>query len=382
MSSVLFIAGWVAGWLLLWRLPRLEHVTNKSNRANQSSTAHPVIHAATDPRNVSVIIPARNEAANIKRLVASLRAQRPGPAEIVVVDDDSVDDTPLEASRAGARVIHPGCRPPGWTGKAWACHRGAAETNAPVLMFIDADVEFRPGALQALLGECTPGRLTSVAPWHLVRRPYEWLSLLFNIVAVMGTGAATLRRRHIRGAFGPVIVLRRADYERLGGHAAVRAEVADDLALASRAHEAGLELEVLGGGRLISYRMYPDGLRSLREGWVKNIAVGAATTPPLRLVGVIAWIASGLTAVAAAAGNGGLWWLGAACWSVQLGVFARRVGSFPPPAWLLFPVQLAWFLVVFSWSVVRVIVFGSVRWRGRTIPVRRTIWITPIAKHP
>jgi hypothetical protein len=239
-----------------------------------------------------------------------------------------------------------------------------------VLVFLDADVELVPDALGRLLDHSRPGRLVSVVPWHRVRRPYEWLSLLFGVVTVMGTGAATFRRRHVMGAFGPTMVIWRADYDRLGGHAAIASEVVDDLALARQAAGAGMEVDILGGGGLVRYRMYPDGFRSLWQGWTKNFAAGASSTPPLRLLGVVTWIAGGLTVAYSSVILGGFWWLVWLAWSAQLAVFARRTGSFPPPAWLAFPLQLAFFITVFAWSTVRVAIVGTVQWRGRTIDVR------------
>lgn len=362
MRLALLLGGWVAGWLLLWRLPLL------GNQRHQSFLRHATI---SEPRpSIAVIIPARNEAANIAALVRQLHHQRITPDEIVVVDDDSSDDTARQARRAGARVITAGTLPPGWTGKSWACHVGSRSTQAELLVFLDADLDLDPDALHCVLAEARRRRLLSVAPWHVVRRPYEWLSLVFGVVALMGTGAATIRRRHVTGAFGPMLAIWREDYEHIGGHASIGSEVVDDIALARQAAASGIDVDILGGGDLVRYRMYPDGFRSLWQGWTKNFAVGASSTPPVRLTGVIAWISSGLTAAYAAIATGGLWWLVYLAWSLQLGVFARRTGSFPVPSWLAFPVQLAFFTTVFAWSIVRVRVLGTVQWRGRVVAVR------------
>ena len=81
-------------------------------------------------------------------------------------------------------------------------------------------------------------------------------------------------------AFGPAMAISAGAYRRIGGHRVVRGEIADDLALAAAADRAGVPVGSLLGGTHLTYRMYPDGLVSLVEGWTKNLASGGASTPP------------------------------------------------------------------------------------------------------
>ena len=121
-------------------------------------------------------------------------------------------------------------------------------------------------------------------------RAYERLSAMFNIIGFMGVGAASPARDAVaRGAFGPVMVTSRADYDLVGGHASVRGEIVEDIALARRYRSASLAVHAFGGGRLARFRMYPDGLGQLLEGWSKNIATGASTVPFGRLALIGFW---------------------------------------------------------------------------------------------
>ena len=352
---------WSAGAWLLWRIPTCR------SQAKGAPAASP-----------SVIVPARNEATTLPRLLSSLASQHPPPAEILVVDDDSADGTAAVAKAAGATVVTPGPLPPGWTGKTWACHHGAQAATAPVLVFLDADTELEPGGLERLQSEHDRrGGLVSAAPDHVTERPYERLSAFFNLVAMMGVDAFTpLRKRQPRGAFGPCLVTSADDYRRAGGHEAVKGGVVEDVALAHRYTALGLPVTCLGGRGTVRYRMYPGGLGQLVEGWTKNFAAGAGATRPDTFVLVFVWISGCISAAwyvgAALAGGGSLHLAAAAtlyaAYAGQLAWMLRRIGRFGWATAAAYPVPLAFFLGVFSRSLVRTHVRKKVTWRGRSIP--------------
>jgi 4,4'-diaponeurosporenoate glycosyltransferase len=332
--------------------------------------------ARAEAASVSVVVPARDEEASLPGVLRAVAALSPAPAEVVVVDDDSRDRTAAVARAAGARVVTPGEPPPGWTGKAWACQVGATETSGDLLLFLDADTSLAPAALAGLLAaRQAAGGLVSVQPFHAVARPHEQLSSYFNAVGVLASGAF---RRHPSGppmAFGPCLLTSRADYERAGGHAAVRGAVLDDARLARAYQRAGLPVRCALGGQDVTMRSYPGGLGQLVDGWTKNFASGAVDAPTGPTLAAVAWIgvhhAVAVGAAAAVVDHDG-WGLWAAAWvlvAAQLGRLLHRLGSFRWWTWVLFPVPLVFFDLVFARSLVRTVVRRSVRWRGREVRV-------------
>lgn len=351
-------AGWLTGWVLLWRLPGLRDPA-----------------PLAPDRRVSVIVPARNEVDRLPDLLACLGRQTRPADQVVVVDDDSSDGTAATALAVpGVEVVATEPLPPGWTGKAWACATGAEVAHGDVLVFLDADVGLADDALESLLTTWSAhGGLVSVQPRHHVRRPVEVLSLPFNVVAVMGLGVGSLLPpRREWGATGPCLATGRADYDAVGGHAAVRGAVAEDLALAERYRAAGLGVRCLGGGRHVRFRMYRD-LRSLVQGWSKNLAAGVGRTPRVRTLGIALWVTALLSmALLLAEGPGGTATDAAAFGAVyvagagQMALLGRQVGRFGP-AGLAWPVLTVFFVAVFTLSAVRTLVLRRVRWSGRTV---------------
>ena len=344
-SVVAFAIGWSAGWLMLCRPRRLPDV-------------------ATQLRvPVSVVIPARNEGAVIGDLVARLVAQCMAGDEVIVVDDHSADDTAVAAAASGAIVVSAPTLPSGWAGKPHACSVGAARATTEVLVFIDADVTPSGRLLGALADVVAahPDRLVSVQPWHGTVRAYEQLSALFNVTALMGCVTFTVfgLRPRPRVAFGPVIACTRERYEYLGGHAHpdVRSAVLEDIALARRFGHSEL---FVGSATGTTFRMYPNGLGQLVEGWTKGIGIGVDATPWWATVAVGAWV----TSVA------GGWltspWFALAT-MVQLAVLLRVAGGFRWWAVVAYPVPTAWFVVVVVRSLVRRRRGGEVAWKGRTL---------------
>lgn len=361
---------WLTGIWLLWRVPRC--------RADR-----PAATDGTASAPVSVVIPARDEEATLPRLLASLAAQEPPPAEVIVVDDHSSDATTAVAQSGGATVLAAEALPPGWTGKTWACWSGVAIAAHPTLLFLDADTEMEPGGLARVLAENgRRGGLVSVAPDHVTVRLYENLSAFFNVVAMMGLDAFDpLRtRRQPRGAFGPCLITTGSDYRAVGGHQAVRHDVVEDVALARRYTNAGLPVACLGGRGTIRFRMYPAGVRQLVEGWTKNFAGGAASARPLTFLLISVWLSGCISApwhLGAAAMNRGalslpLAALVYAAYATQLVWMLGRIGRFSRTTAPLYPIVLAFFLVVFARSLILTHVRGRVTWRGREI----------VTKHP
>ena len=325
---------------------------------------------------VTVVVPARDEARVIGRALASVTPQLGPDDELVVVDDDSSDGTGAVAADAGATVVVPPPRPDGWTGKTWACAAGAAAATNPVLAFLDADAQLEPGGLDRLVTTQTArGGMVSTYPYHDVPRPHEKLSAFFNTISLMGTDAFTPvgDRRRANGAFGPVIVVDRTDYDALDGHRSVAGEVLDDVKLAQRWAAGGRPVHLYGGRGTSRFRMYPFGLRDLVDGWTKNFAAGAGAARPATVVLISLWISllvqSLCWPVRAALGHGdapaaaGLYLVVA----LQVWWMVRRIGSFGPVTALLFPLPFVVFLAVFARSLVLTALGRPVAWKGRMV---------------
>ncbi len=335
---------------------------------------------AAAPVDVAVVVPARNEERALPSLLDSLAAQHVAPRQVIVVDDGSADGTSrIAGSRPSVTLVEGAALPEGWTGKTWACAQGVARADAERLLFLDADVTLAPDAVGALVAEHDRrGGLLSVQPFHRMEHAYEQLSAVFNVVAVMGVGMASPRRDgRSRGAFGPCLLVGRHDYDRLGGHDAVRGSVVEDVALARRAAAMGIPVHSLGGGGAVAFRMYPSGLRQLLEGWTKNFATGASAVGVGRLVLIGLWVTAALLPLVLAVGAlragsptalavaGVLYLLDV----VQLRIMSRPLGTFGFATALAAPLLAVVFVAVFVRSVWRTAVRRRVVWRGREVPV-------------
>lgn len=362
---ILFAALWPAAWLCLWRIPRCA----RSDRKGQPPAA---------ARDLSVIVPARNEADNLPVLLGSLSDQGGAIREIIVVDDGSTDRTAAIAREYGATVVKAGPLPEGWRGKTWACTRGAAAASGARLLFVDADTWFAPGALPEMLACHDPGGALSVAPYHVVRRPYEQLSAFFNLMMIGGVGAfARVGRRSNRtGMFGQSLLVARSLYEETGGHADVRGEILENLCLADVYRRRNIPFRCAGGRDCFFVRMYPHGVRELIAGWSKAFVRGAGHTPPLIMALLVAWLtgaagAAGLTVAAlflpAPASLQTAACLLYAAYAVQIGFLLRRIGSYHPLAAALYPLPLLFYFCVFSRALVAAKRRQDVVWKGRRV---------------
>jgi chlorobactene glucosyltransferase len=261
---------------------------------------------------ISVIIPARNEARNIRRCVESLASQAYENIEIIVIDDRSTDATPeilsnIQEAAEGIpqetpypplSVIHGSELPPGWAGKPHALHQGYQASHGDWLCFIDADTF----ANSTLINSTYQAALTLQADMLTILTYQElgtfWekviLPLVFTALAV-GFPARRVNDPHSPDAIanGQFILIKRQVYQAVGGHAAVRDQIAEDKAIAVLVKKAGYRL-VLGDGReLARTRMYTS-LNEIWEGWVKNIYLGMQDRPWLLLIGAMVGIVAAL----------------------------------------------------------------------------------------
>jgi chlorobactene glucosyltransferase len=289
-------------------------------RAMRQSEALPTIQAAPSPPaeiapSVAMIVPARNEAANIGTCVAALMGQRypAGRLKLFVVDDQSNDGTAAIARRVAdgedrLDVLRTPLLPPHWTGKCHACWIGARAVpeGTDWLCFVDADVRLDARAVASAVAAAERGGLDllSLAPAQ------ELVSFAERLVMPCGIYLLAFMQELDRiqapdsgdaAATGQFMLVRRAAYEALGGHAAVRGIITEDVALARLMKRAGRRVALLGGDGLLRARMY-TGWRSLWPGLSKNLVdmMGGPVATVLTAIGgmALSWLALAVPAIA------------------------------------------------------------------------------------
>ncbi len=241
---------------------------------------------------VSIIIPARNEEENISLLLKDLQKQSIQPLEIICVDDDSSDETARIAESFGVKVLSLHNKPEGWTGKTWACQNGANIAKGELLLFLDADIRLGENGLERIIKTYSDSNTTlSVQPFHNTEKFYEQFSIMFNLIQIAANGTS-LKNQDAIGLYGPIILISKSNYDMIGGHESVRTSIVEDIALGQRLKNTNIPHNLFIGDEEISFRMYSGGLRSLFQGWVKNIATGANSIPKSLFCMVFIWISS------------------------------------------------------------------------------------------
>jgi glycosyltransferase involved in cell wall biosynthesis len=224
---------------------------------------------------VSILIPARDEAANIEPCLDAALAQGRSIREVLVYDDRSSDGTAtivnrLAASNPRVRVIEGRELPDGWCGKNHACARLAEAAQGEWLLFLDADARLDPRALPRLLAEARTRHVTLMSPWPALTAGTFWERVLMPMLEVLTFSVypaplAFLRDDPSLGlVHGACILARRDVYQSVGGHAAIRAEILEDQRLAQLWRERGGRGLCVLGRDAVRVRMY----RSLGEIWL------------------------------------------------------------------------------------------------------------------
>ena len=338
-------------------------------------------------RQVSVLVPARNEAAVIGETLAALLRQDYPDFEVILLDDASSDGTGEIARLVGRgdarlRLLQGKPLPPGWTGKNWACWQLADQASGELLVFTDADVRWEPGALRRLAGWVESIRADALTVWPTqeTRSFAERLVVPMMMFAITGylpeIGVRWLPFPAFAAANGQCLAFRRDAYAACGGHAAVRGNIVEDVALARAIKRSGRRLVMVLGDGQITGRMYTN-WRTVRHGFAKNILAGHADSPLfLGFSALFHWTVFMLPWAWLAAGLAGWIGLGAPlalpAATLALGIGARALSARMTRARvadaLLLPVSVLLMTVIAGQALWWHYHDGGPQWKGRQIP--------------
>ena len=280
-------------------------------------TAHTVLNArllrtpstGRPSGQISVLLPVRDEAPRLEPCLRALLAQTV-PFELLVLDDGSTDGSAELVRALGVEVLDGKPLPDGWLGKPHACQQlaDAADPGSSVLVFLDADVILAPDAIARAVATLETTGLDLVCPYprqdtpgltRLVQPLLQWSWLTFLPLRI----AERSPRPSLSAANGQLLAVRRSTYDRAGGHAGVRDQVVEDLALLRAVKRASGRGTVVDGTDLATTRMYDD-WPALVEGYTKSLHTLPAAVPALlALLYVLPWFGRSRAArIACAAG--------------------------------------------------------------------------------
>jgi hypothetical protein len=338
---------------------------------------------------VSVLIPARNEERSIAESVAAALASRGVDLEVVVLDDHSEDRTAeivswIAARDPRVRLETAPALPAGWCGKQHACAVLARRARNPVLVFMDADVRLTPDGLAraAAFLERSGAGLVSGVPRQETETFLERLLLPLIQFVLLGFLPLDRMRRSRHPAYGAgcgqLFVARREDYERAGGHEAIRSSFHDGIALPRAFRKAGIATDLFDATEVAVCRMY----RNAGEVWrglAKNATEGVASPGkivpvtalllagqvlPFALIGlVVAGVISSVVLWGAVPGALTAWlprWIG-----------VRRFRQ-PIDGAVLHPLGIAVFLLIQWYALARQLLGRPSGWKGRAYPTSPT----------
>lgn len=340
---------------------------------------------------LSIIIPARNEEAVIQRCLEGVLAQDYPNYEVIVVDDNSSDATGAIVERfaqqhANLQLVHGSPLPEGWVGKCHACQQGAQAAKGEWLLFLDADTAPHSGLASALYSYAIREErdVVTLFPflelgsfWERVIMP-TFVALILVVFPVKRQNAPDVRPDEIV-ANGQCIFVRAGSYWAIGGHAAVRNEVLEDVRIVQSLRASGARTAAVWGARFLAVRMYVNGAQVF-QGLAKHVLAGlrssggraarggtrqfALAFAPIWLIGCAVWLllnASGplVWAVLAVALLGCVVLL--SFWAVLL----REYYALPARYAFLWPLGMLSYGSIALWSLWRVWSGRGLPWKGR-----------------
>jgi chlorobactene glucosyltransferase len=332
---------------------------------------------------VSVCVPARNEERDIEACLTSLLNQNYPHFEVIVVDDNSTDNTPriiqsLQERHANLVAIQGAALPPDWYGKPFALHQAALKARGELLLFTDADPVFQRYALTTAVRLVQKHRLDmlTLLPgaefgsfWERTVQPV----IFAFIAAVTKFGKVNDPKSPAAMGVGAFIMLRREVYSRIGGHKTLKQVILEDIGMARLVKQSGAKIMIADAKKIYSIRMYHSFLE-IWIGWRKNVFLGMKKSifktfyyilyvwgfvvTPWLMAGVHLWMGSGLVWQALALAGLGMVLIAKLTLCHELNLEKRYA--------LLFPLGALVVAAIMINSMIHMLFRGGAEWRGRT----------------
>lgn len=267
--------------ILLWWFAGLRSINNYLEVESLDKTAE---RPADDWPKVTVIVPASNEAENLRKSIPTLLKQNYPNLEIILINDRSTDETASVIDELGGndkrtRTIHINELPDGWLGKVHALATGTGMSTGEWLLYTDADVHFEPDTLRLAVSHVLTRGCDHLALMPRLVTNSFWLEVAiraFGILFLQATGAATVGKpgSHSYIGIGAFNLVRKSALERTAGFSWLRMEAIDDVGLGLLLHRTGARSCCAFGFEHLSLTWYPT-VRSMFRGLEKNLFGGS-----------------------------------------------------------------------------------------------------------
>jgi len=342
---------------------------------------------------ISILVPARNEEANIGVCLESLRQQDYPNFEILVLDDSSTDGTADIVARIASedsrvRLLRGQPLPPGWAGKTFACHQLAQEARGSWLLFTDADTVHAPAMLRRVLGVALISRAALISGFPYQRSTSIWqktaMPILFYFMLLCWMPFWWLQRSRCRMpsvAIGQFLFFSAEEYRSIGGHEAVKSRIVEDVWLGIEVSRHKYRQLTLDLSSLVSCEMYRD-VGSMWDGitrWLYTVASLSAVSLVVMIAVVLllflapfVWLAYGLLLAQPAFAWEVLVMLQVAIVFLARFLAGRRFSQ-PKTSIILHPIGVAFLLLVSFYASYQYLTGAGVRWKGRVYDERSQI---------
>ncbi len=332
--------------------------------------------------SLSVIIPARNEKENISGCIESVFNTNYPCLEVIVVDDESEDQTADIVERIMQKEKRLRCirlkRDEGWVGKNYALYTGSLSARGEWLLFIDSDVRLFPSSIGRAVRYCLKKKLDMLSISGVQETLTFWEAMIqpavFHLLNIRYPLHRVNRSPYPSAASGQFIMIKRKVYNELRGHSAIKGEILEDVKLAEMIKHNGFKMEFLHSSDILNVRMYSS-FHDIFKGWTKNLFFLSGSKSWALLwsyYSVIPWVLiplSSLFFVINHGPEGSLFMISSFVYILLTAIFSLIIWSpFPKGMFVFFLYPLSFFILfimfIVSWWKSKI--FRVVEWKGRS----------------